>query len=85
MMFKIQDVDLLEKVKEGLSNDLWGTLEDSDLDTGTQAIAHLIKVGVHRPHGVVAAKIAAIGQIEAVKWDVGLTSGLTSSLLRLQR
>ena len=77
MMFKIQDVDLLEKVKEGLSNDLWGAIEDSDPDTGTQAIAHLIKVVVHRPHGVVAAKIAAIGQIEAVKWDVGLTSGLT--------
>ena len=53
MMFKIQDVDLLEKVKEGLSNDLWGTIEDNDLDTGTQAIAHLIKVAVHRPHGVV--------------------------------
>ena len=32
---------------------------------------------MHRPHGVVAAKIAAIGQIEAVKWDVGLTSELT--------
>ena len=76
-MFKIQDVDLLEKVKEGLSNDLWGTIEDSDPDTGTQAIAHLIKAVVHRPHGVVAAKIAAIGRIEAVKWDVGLTSGLT--------
>ena len=52
MMFKIQDVDLLEKVKEGLSSDLWGTIEDSDPDTGTQAIAHLIKVVVHRPHGV---------------------------------
>ena len=50
VMFKIQDVDLLEKVKEGLSNDLWGTIEDSDPDTGTQAIAHLIKVVVHRPH-----------------------------------
>ena len=79
MMFKIQDVamDLLEKVKEGLSNDLWGTIEDSDPDTGTHAIAHLIKVVVHCPHGVVAAKIAAIGQIEAVKWDVGLTSVIT--------
>ena len=32
---------------------------------------------VHRLHGVVAAKIAAIGHIEAAKWDVGLTSGLT--------
>ena len=58
MMFKIQDVDLLEKVKEGLSNGLWGTIEESDPDTGTQAIAHLITVVVHRPHGVVAAKIA---------------------------
>ena len=44
MMFKIQDVDFLEKVKEGLLDDLWGTIEDSDPDTGTQAIAHLIKV-----------------------------------------
>ena len=77
MMFKIQDVDLLEKAKEVLSNDLWGTIEDSDPDTGTQAIAHLIKVVVHHPHGVVAAKIAAFGQIEAAKWDAGLTSGLT--------
>ena len=76
-MFKIQDVDLLKKVKEGLSNGLWGTIEDSDPATGTQSIAHLIKAVVHRPHGVVAAKIAAIGQTEAVKWDVGLTSGLT--------
>ena len=46
-------------------------------DTGTQAIAHLIKVVVHRPHSVAAAKITAIGQIQAVKWEVGLTSGLT--------
>ena len=44
MMFKIQDVDLLEKVKEGLSNGLWGTIEDSDPGAGAQAIAHLIKV-----------------------------------------
>ena len=34
-MFKIQDVDLLKKATEGLPNDLWGTIEDSDLDTGT--------------------------------------------------
>ena len=33
----------------------------------------LIKVVVHRLHGVVTAKIAAIGQIEAVEWEVGLT------------
>ena len=85
MMFKIQDVDLLEKVKEGLSNDLWGTIEDSDPDTGTQAIAHLIKVVVHRPHGVVAAKIAAIGQIEAVKRMWGSPRDSPSSLLRSQR
>ena len=55
MMFKIQDVNLVETFKEGLSNGLWGTLEDSDPGTGTQAIAHLIKAVVHRPYGVVAA------------------------------
>ena len=84
MMLKIQDVALLEKAKERLSNVLWGTIQinsidhedsTSDPDTGTQAIAHRIKVVVHRLHCVVAAKIAAIaiGQIEAGKWDVGLT------------
>ena len=65
------------KRSKGLSNGLWVTIEDSDPDMGTQAIAHLIKVVVHCPHGMVAAKIAAIGKVEAVKWDVGLTSGLT--------
>ena len=29
-MFKIQDVDLLEKIKEGLSNGPWGNMEDID-------------------------------------------------------
>ena len=29
MMFTIQDVDFMEKVKEGLSNDLWEMSEDT--------------------------------------------------------
>ena len=46
MMFMIQDVGLLEKAKGGLSNGLCGMIEDSDPDTGMQAVAHLIKVVV---------------------------------------
>ena len=37
----------------------------------------LVTVVVHRPHGLTMAKIAAIGQIGAVKWDLGLKWGLT--------
>ena len=51
------------------------------------AIGHFTKVVVHHQilhaYGMVAATIAAIGQIEAVKWDVGLTSGLTLLLVAI--
>ena len=53
-------MDLLEEAKEGLSNGLLGTIEDGGPDTGTQATAHLIKAVVYGPHGVMAAKIAAM-------------------------
>ena len=78
--FATQDADLLEKVKEGISGDLWGAIEDQDPKTGTAAIALLIKAVVHRPHAVMAARIAAVGNVEVVKWDTGLTKGVTQLL-----
>ena len=38
MMFTIQDVDLLEKAKAGLSSGLWGAIEDSDPGTGRKRL-----------------------------------------------
>ena len=77
--FANQDADLLEKVKEGISGDLWGAIEDQ----GTAATALLIKAVVHRPHAVMAAGIAAVGNVEVVKWDTGLTKGVTQLLSSL--
>ena len=89
-MFKIQDVGVLRRPRRGSQtpNGLWGTIEDSGTSTGTHAIAQLIKAVVHHPHGVVAANIAAIGQIEAVKWGCGMWDSRRVShslLVRLQR
>ena len=78
--FATQDADLLEKVKEGISGDLWSAIEEQDPKTGTAAIALLIKAVVHRPHAVMAARIAAVGNVEVVKWDTGLTKGVTQLL-----
>ena len=56
--FVTQDANLLDKVEEGISGDLWGAIEDQDPKTGTAAIALLIKavilVTIHRPHAVMA-------------------------------
>ena len=78
--FATQDADLLEKAKEGISGDLWGAIEDQDPQTGMAAIALLIKAVVCCPHAVMAARIAAVGNAEMVKWDTGLTKGVTQLL-----
>ena len=81
--FATQYADLLEKVKEGISGDLWGAIKDQDPQTGRAAIALLIKAGVHRPHAVMAARIAVVGNIEVNKWDTGLTKDFTQLLSAL--
>ena len=58
----------------------WGAIEDQDPKTGTAAIALLIKAVVHRPHAVIAARIAAVGNVEMAKWDTWLTKGVTQLL-----
>ena len=78
--FATQDADLLEKAKQGISGDLWGAIEDQYPQTGTAAIALLIKAVVHHPHEVMAARVAAVGSVEVVKWDTGLTKGVTQLL-----
>ena len=83
--FANQDADLLEKAKEGISGDLWGAIEDRDPKTGTAAIALLIKAVVHRPHAVMAARIAAVSNAEVAKWDTGLTKGVTQLLSLLTK
>ena len=40
----------------------------------------LIKAVVHRPHVVMAARIAAEGNVEVAKWDAGLITGATQRL-----
>ena len=77
--FATQDADLLEKAKEGISGDLWGAIKDQE-KTGTAAIALLIKAVVHRPHAVMAARIAAVGNAEVAKWDTGSTKEVTQLL-----
>ena len=70
--FANQDADLLEKVKEGISGDLWGAIEEQDPNLnrhGSDRVQLLIKAVVHRPHAVMAARIAAVGNVEVVKWD----------------
>ena len=81
--FANPDADLLERAKEGISGDLWGAIEDQDPKTGTEAIALLIKAVVHRPHAVMAARIAAVGNVEMAKWETGLTKGVTQLLTLL--
>ena len=81
--FANQDADLLENAKEGISGDLWGAIKDQDTKTGTTAIALLIKAVVHQPHAVMAAITAAVGNVEVVKWDTGLTKGATQLLTSL--
>ena len=80
--FATQDTDLLEKAKEGISGDLWGAIEDHGQDpkTGTAAIALLIKAVVHRPHAVMAAIIAAVGNVEVVKRDTEMAKGVARLL-----
>ena len=78
--FATQDADLLAKVKEGISGDLWGAIEEQDPKTGAAAIALLIKAVVHRPHAVMAAGIAAVGNAGVAKWDAGLAKGATQLL-----
>ena len=43
-------------------------------------IALLIKAVVHWPHAAMAAGIAAVGNIEVVKWNTGLSKGVTQLL-----
>ena len=78
--FTNQDADLLENVKEGISGDLWGAIEDQDSKMGTAAIALPIKAVVHRPHAVMAARFAAVSNVVIVKLDTGLTKGVTPLL-----
>ena len=81
--FANQDADLLETAKEGIPGDIWGVIEDQDSKTGTAPIAWLINNVVHRPHAVMAARIAAVGSVEVAKWDTWLTKGVTQLLSSL--
>ena len=72
--FVTQDAGLLEKAKEGISGDR--AIEDQDQKAGTltAAAALLIKALVHRPHSVMAARIAAAHQST---WAIPRLPGLS--------
>ena len=83
LKFANSDEDLLDKVKEGISGDLWGAIEDHNPKTGTAAIALLIQAVVHRLHVVMAAITTAVSNDEAVAWNTGLTKGVIRLLAAL--
>ena len=78
--FATQDEELLNKTNEGISVELWSAIEDRGPKPGTEAVVLLANIVVHQPHAVTIARIAAVSNVEVVKWDTGLTKGITHLL-----